>query len=160
VSDLLALSPFTSTLGSTTTEAGHGAGHFCQLDDVGTDSRYRRYSLRRLLNARKAWSFASLPEEWNGPGTGPVPRAVVGRAVRLIDALPIQPLDIFPTGRGTVQIEFDRKNRSLEIEIGSSRIDYLLAAGDDYEEWSSEDDASVNTVVMRFHGSQPRTATL
>jgi hypothetical protein len=77
-----------------------------------------RYSLEKLkLNKQKLYSFNSLKFNWNGYEGEVINDEVIKIVEKLITKLEIQP-QIFPTGRGSIQIEYYKNEENLiEIEI-------------------------------------------
>jgi hypothetical protein len=78
---------------------------------------------RRLDNVLRIRSFGDLKRGWNGYDGLPFERELLERCVHFLyqsELLCRQP-DIFPTGRGSIQFEYERADgRYLEIEIFSN----------------------------------------
>lgn len=86
-------------------------------------SMNNRFSLDLLhLNMQKINSFTKLKKNWNGYNGEEIDKNVVDIAKELITKIEFQP-QVFPTGRGTIQIEkyFD-DNNFFELEISVSEI--------------------------------------
>jgi len=94
-----------------------------------------RYSLEKLkLNKRKLSSFMDLQSNWNGYNGKPIDKNVIETVEGIILNLDFQP-QIFPTGRGTIQIEsYKDDNNLIEIEISKdSNFLYQVDNGEEIE---------------------------
>lgn len=66
--------------------------------------------------------IASLKENWNGYGAEPFSASLINTCNALISVLEPQPA-IFPTGRGSIQFQYELKDGSyLEFEIFEKKI--------------------------------------
>jgi len=83
----------------------------------------QRYSLEQLkLNKRKLVSLKQLGKNWNGYDSPRFDDDLILKVISIISNLDYQP-QIFPTGRGTIQIEKYRdENNFVEIEISTNEI--------------------------------------
>lgn len=77
---------------------------------------------QRIHNVIKLRSFAVLEHGWNGYGALPLDGDLIDECVQLLytpGLLGLQP-DVFPTGRGSIQFEYENEDgQYLEIEIYS-----------------------------------------
>lgn len=64
--------------------------------------------------------FQGLQKGWNGYGAPPIPESVINRSRRFASALDRE-AEVFPTGRESVQFEFD----NIEVEIFESSVEVL-----------------------------------
>ena len=96
-----------------------------------------RFSLQELkFNKKKLNSFKQLQSDWNGYDGEPIPLEVIESVEKIITKMDFQP-SIFPTGRGSVQIEYFRDDdNKLEIEISSDEV-YVYRV-DNGIEWEGE----------------------
>ena len=117
---------------------------------IALDRRIACDDSRQSINESKIFNFRSLPDGWNGQGALSIPASVITKALEVIKKLDEQPLDVFPTGRETVQIEYDVAGKSLEIEIGEEDTGFLLACGDSVHEWRSSDIMEIFRAVDDF----------
>lgn len=70
--------------------------------------------------------------DWDGEGASPIPKDVIDRAMSIIAELKIQPR-LFPTGRQSVQMEYELADRSyFEIEIFRDKIACMEVPQRDY----------------------------
>jgi hypothetical protein len=82
-----------------------------------------RFSLDKLhLNKQKLESFKTLRKNWNGYDGEQIKPEVIDIVEKIISKIEYQP-QIFPTGRGSIQLEkyFD-ENNFYEIEISDDEI--------------------------------------
>lgn len=94
-----------------------------------------RYSLEKLKhNKRVLRSLANLKSNWNGYGGQPIGEDVINKTEKILSALDYQP-QVFPTGRGSIQIEYYKDDDNLlEIEISCAGIFvYKVCNGEDFE---------------------------
>ena len=108
-------------------------------------------SLRTLENIQK------LENDWNGYGAESFPANVISLSRDIVMILDYQP-DIFPTGRQTVQMEYELSDRSyLEIEIYEERIKIMEVPQRRYSEAKkfellASDYSKIKTIVNDFCG--------
>jgi hypothetical protein len=76
-----------------------------------------RFSLDKLkMNKYKLESFKRLTTNWNGYDGQQISPSLIDLTINLITGLDYQP-KIFPTGRGSIQIEYQQAGNYIEIEI-------------------------------------------
>ena len=82
-------------------------------------------------NINKLNSFRDLPDNWNGIGGEKIDNDVINTSLSIIPLLSHQP-HVFPTGRGSVQLEYEKKNGDyLEFEIFKDKqIEMFLSISD------------------------------
>lgn len=81
-------------------------------------------------------SFKELEENWNGYGAPKIDGAVITNAKKILNNIFLKP-DIFPTGRNSIQFEFEKKNGDyLEFEIYMDKIVCLLIQKEDSKEFT------------------------
>lgn len=101
-----------------------------------------RFSLEQLkLNKRKLESIKQLKANWNSYDGQVINEAIISKVISILPFLDYQP-QIFPTGRGTIQIEkyIDEKNL-VEIEISENEIfAYQVINGEEKESLISVDE--------------------
>ena len=104
-------------------------------------------------NLKLLESFVQLPENWNGYGAKGFTAPLVSLAKEILNSLEVQP-DVFPTGRESIQFEYEKCNGEyLEFEIfNKSDIQVFIVKenGDEYEDLVEVND--VNRWVGRFYG--------
>lgn len=80
-----------------------------------------REDIKKVNNIRKLNSFQDLAENWNGYGAPAFQDEVLEKVRNILEFIPIQP-DVFPTGRGSIQLEYENEANYLEFEIYPDRI--------------------------------------
>lgn len=105
----------------------------------------QRFSLEQLkLNKRKLQLFKDFKSDWNGSGGQIFEEALIQKIENILSNLEYQP-QVFPTGRGTIQIEkyIDERNL-IEIEISNNEIfAYQIKNGYEEEKEISIDELNV-----------------
>lgn len=94
-------------------------------------NRKERHSLELLkLNKLKLKSFLKLEENWNGYDGEFITEELIKKTEKIISSLDYQP-QIFPTGRGTIQLEQYKNDENLvEAEVSLEQIDvYSIIKG-------------------------------
>lgn len=80
-------------------------------------------------------SFAQLPIDWDGSNAFPIPAAATEQAVVIVRELGRRELKLpesFPTGRRSVQLEYEKASGEyLEFEIFDDRIELFWMDADD-----------------------------
>lgn len=77
-------------------------------------------------NLKRLNDILNLEADWNGYGSPPIPKYIVDSATEIVKQLQVQP-EIFPTGRATVQIEYDSDDRSyFEAELYENAAGILV----------------------------------
>lgn len=64
----------------------------------------------------------SLKNNWNGYGTKPISESIINKALKLIKELKPIP-EVFPTGRDSIQFEWEKDELYLEMEIFEDKIE-------------------------------------
>lgn len=91
------------------------------------------------INLSKLDAFGELEPDWDSEDGLPFTQTHVNYIKELLPQLPRQP-KIFPTGRGSIQLEYERRNGNyLEFEIYENRIDVLEVIDNDYTEWTVDE---------------------
>lgn len=110
-----------------------------------------RFSLEKLKeNRRKLSHFGNLGSNWNGYNSVPIETTIIDQVLTLISDLDFQP-SIFPTGRGTLQLEyFKNEENFLELEIFSNEgFLYKIENGNETETSVSLED--LPKLISEFH---------
>jgi len=110
-----------------------------------------RYSLDKLLMNKKLLNnFSELEANWNGYDGLPIGENIINKTEAIISTLNFQPL-IFPTGRGTIQLDYFKDNDNLiEIEIFTdSQFMYKIVDGDDEE--GDVDSEDIKEIIEEFY---------
>lgn len=106
-------------------------------------------------NLERLNDIAKLESDWNGYGAAPSTQALITQARNIITNLTEQP-DLFPTGRESIQLEYELPDKSyLEFEIFEDKIAAMQVFGTDYDNakfWdlSPDDVTQVRDIVNKF----------
>ncbi|WP_445381586.1 hypothetical protein [Robiginitalea sp. IMCC43444] len=85
------------------------------------------YAIKRNVDTLD--EFLGFPENWNGHHGEKFSAPLIGRVKSLVQELKFQP-EIFPTGRGSIQLEYDHNENYLEIEIFENQVQVLIERND------------------------------
>lgn len=82
-------------------------------------------------NLKKLEEISKLEKNWNSYGANPIQKEVIEkskRVLKIIKECKVEQPFISPTGRETIQMEWDKNMFYLEFEIGTEKeIDVFLA---------------------------------
>lgn len=104
----------------------------------------------------KLKSIKNLTYNWDGYGAKPINPEIYDNASKLIEKVIIPPR-VFPTGNGSIQFEYHKKNNDdeyLEFEIFNNKIEVLFMRNDnDYREYtySINDIDKINYLIKEFY---------
>lgn len=88
-----------------------------------------RFSLDKLkMNKYKLESLKRLTTNWNGYSGKPINSSLIDMTIGLLTELDYQP-KIFPTGRGSIQIEYQQNENYIEIEVTENENYVFLVKG-------------------------------
>ncbi len=88
-------------------------------------SDYYADIVKKIESLRILREIQNLGPDWNGYQADPIPLEVIGLSRNIVMMLAPQP-EIYPTGRGTIQMQYELFDRSyLEFEIYTDRINVL-----------------------------------
>ncbi|MGY6742541.1 MAG: hypothetical protein ACXIUQ_07390 [Cecembia sp.] len=114
-----------------------------------TKTPENRFSDPLLKNLETLRSIKKLKAGWNGPETGPFSDDLIQKVFTILHSLPFQP-EVFPTGRNSIQLEFEQGDDYLEFEIFENKIFSLIQFdGKDEEREVSEEE--VFKLTESFH---------
>jgi len=120
---------------------------YTELDTISED--YRTTNLK-VDNLKRLNIIASMKPDWNGYGADVFDNEIIMKAVKIIKNLHTQP-EVFPTGRSTIQIEYDNKNDYLEFEIYKDKITMYRESQDEEPHEAIVNDMDINELVERFY---------
>ena len=118
-------------------------------------SDYYADIVKKIESLRILRKIQSLEPNWNGYQADSIPLEVIGLSRNIVMNLDAQP-EIYPTGRGTIQMQYELFDRSyLEFEIYTDRINVLSVPKriyDDAIEYSIEANKyyKLNEIVKKF----------
>lgn len=110
-----------------------------------------RFSLEQLKNNKKKLeSFKLLPANWNGYNGESFDAELIEKVKKIVSELEYQPL-VFPTGRGSIQIERQIDDYNfVEIEISKNEIfAYQVREGQELEKEISVDE--INSLFSELY---------
>jgi len=90
-----------------------------------TKNIIKRYEDPLLKNLQKLRTIKLLPKGWNGQGSNPFSDNLIQKIFTIVRELQFQP-DIFPTGRNSIQLEFEIGDDYLEFEVFEEKIIALI----------------------------------
>jgi hypothetical protein len=140
------------------------------MEDVPQKSKIRRKSLaidnpnpskigisffeRLDLNKEKLYNLRNLEPNWNFADALPFTRTLIDKVENLLEHLTVQP-KIFPTGRQSIQFEYEKSNGEyLEFEIFEDSVVYLLIKNDtEIEKQIPLDDINFNKIINNFYAN-------
>lgn len=108
-------------------------------------------SLERLKD------IGNLEQDWNGYGAKPFSDTLIDKCEKIVSLLPVQP-SIYPTGRNSIQFQYELSDRSyLEFEIFEKRTMCLQVPKRIYSEakemeLKEAEDAQIKEIVENFYG--------
>ena len=126
---------------------------FCGAHNVSAVVLDAQAYAARKPNLDKLDSIGTFERNWNGYGAPAFGAGVIETAKIIVAQLTKQP-EIFPTGRGTVQMEYHQKDGTyLEFEVFADRITVVYISNGDIEN-AKEDILSLTdyTSVMNYVG--------
>lgn len=80
-------------------------------------------------------SFREFKDNWNGYGAEPLSNIVIDRALDLAKQLNPTP-EVFPTGRNSIQFEWESDILYLELEVFEDRIDIFNEIKSIFTQWN------------------------
>lgn len=109
--------------------------YYANRSDFSHVSAQKKFSLDRLKQNKKIIrSLAALEEGWNGYGGRTIEPQLISQVESILPEFEIQP-QIFPTGRGSIQLDFVKsEDVFLEVEISSTEIFAYRKSGEKEEE--------------------------
>lgn len=90
-----------------------------------TKNIIKRYEDPLLKNLQKLRTIKQLPIGWNGQGSNSFSDNLIQKVFSIVRELQFQP-DIFPTGRNSIQLEFEVGDDYLEFEVFEDKIITLI----------------------------------
>lgn len=90
-----------------------------------TKDLVKRYEDPLLKNLQTLRTLRKLQVDWNGKGSLPFSESLIQKVFTIVRELTYQP-DIFPTGRNSIQLEYEIGNEYLEFEIFEEKIVALI----------------------------------
>lgn len=102
-------------------------------------------------NLNKIKEFEDLNLNWNGYGADPFMHELLGKVDKIIKNIIVQP-KVFPTGRQSIQFEYEKKSGAyLELEVFTDRIEVFSIDEDGLEKEYNIDECEINKVVSALN---------
>jgi len=105
--------------------------------DTALAPRPKQFSLDRLkINLNRLRNFLTLHDNWDNQGARKISSVLIKSVENVVTELKYQP-HVFPTGRGSIQIEFGSPGKDyLEVEISENGYEGFARAKQ--ETWDLE----------------------
>lgn len=101
-------------------------------------------------NIERLNEIRTLEKDWNGYGAEPIPENIINQCEKIVKLLDVQ-LELFPTGRETIQFEYEFKDQTyLEFEIFEDKVGILLVPKREYS----------NGIDIDLHITEPEQIAL
>lgn len=82
--------------------------------------------MRKLeYNLNKVDEMYKFKKNWNLYGADPIPKETLDLTKKVLKELTMQP-EVFPTGASTIQLEYEKGNNYLEIELYKNNLKVFL----------------------------------
>lgn len=122
--------------------------------NISSDSAYYdnaiNFSFKLQENLKIIDNFKNLKDNWNGYGGLKLSKSVIDNARSALYFLDRQP-DVFPTGRNSIQFEYEKENGDyLEFEIFEDSIVMLQIISDEETE-RNIDEKEMKKMVREFY---------
>lgn len=121
------------------------------------DARYEVSTMRKDSSTARLEEIAELQYDWNGYGAKEFSKTLIEKCKCIVRSLPVCP-EIYPTGRQSVQFQYELKDKSyLEFEIFEAKTVCLQVPQRKYsdaitEEFSEFEIEKIKEIVSNFYG--------
>jgi len=111
-----------------------------------------------IKSVKRLKDIGELPYDWNGYGARPFSNALIDKCEKIVNGLSHQP-EIYPTGRQSIQFQYQLKDRSyLEFEIFIDKTMCLWVPKRVYAdaietEINDSEEKRIREIVDNFYGS-------
>ncbi len=86
-------------------------------------------------NLNKVDEMYEFKKNWNLYGANPIPKGTLDLTKEVLKELTIQP-EVFPTGVSTIQLEYEKGNNYLEIELCENSLSLFMINEKDKDSFS------------------------
>lgn len=83
------------------------------------------------LNVQKLEDIGKLPDNWNGYGARKFTPSLINKCQEIAKSLPVE-TTIYPTGRQSIQFQYDKNGDYLELEVYEDHTFCLCMLKRDY----------------------------
>ena len=112
------------------------------------DSFYKNRKFKNIINLD---AISQLQDNWNGYGAKKISPALVMIGRQIIEKISYQPNNIIPTGRDSIQFEYEFTDKSyLEFEIYLDKVGILFVPKRDYDNSISRTIELTPTIIIEM----------
>lgn len=86
-------------------------------------------------NLNKVDEMYKFKKNWNLYGADPIPKETLDLTKKVLKELTMQP-EVFPTGASTIQLEYEKGNNYLEIELCENSLSLFMLNEKDKDSFS------------------------
>lgn len=86
-------------------------------------------------NLNKVDEMYKFKKNWNLYGANPIPKETLDLTKKVLKELTMQP-EVFPTGASTIQLEYEKGNNYLEIELCENSLSLFMLNEKDKDSFS------------------------
>lgn len=117
--------------------------------DTNISKESNLYKLSSNLTLLESYKY--LKDNWNGYGAKPFTSSFIERLKDIVIALEFSP-KIFPTGRNSIQLEFEKKNGDyLEFEVYNSGEIHYYKTTKELEKEGKLSSKEINSYIRSFY---------
>lgn len=112
--------------------------------------------MKQKENLDKLNQIKELKDDWNGYGAQSIDNIVIKSVENIIENVHVQP-EIYPTGRNSIQLEYELEDRSyLEFEVFKDKILCMILPQRNYNKPKYEiiqpvDIKRINEIIDNFY---------
>ena len=121
---------------------------------IRRSSTTKDYTNHLIVLQNLVKSFGDLPIGWDGYSAKPIPNKIITNSLNLLNSIDLTLPEIYPTGRESIQFEYDQANYSLEIEIFSDSFEISVFHNADLvseESHSISDTCKLKEKIRNFY---------
>lgn len=84
-----------------------------------------------MQKVQRLEDIGRLPDNWNGYGARKFSPELVQKCQKIAESLPVE-MTIYPTGRQSIQFQYDKNGNYLELEVYEDHTFFLCMLKKDY----------------------------
>lgn len=112
------------------------------------DSFYKNRKFKNIINLD---AISQLQDNWNGYGAKKFSAALVMVCRQIVEKISFQPNDISPTGRDSIQFEYELTDKSyLEFEFYLDKVGILFVPKNNYDDSISRTMEFAPTIIIEM----------
>ena len=113
--------------------------------------KVRLMEFTNIENSNKLLEIQNLSDNWNGYQAKDFSDCLINKVRSIVSLLEHQP-KLFPTGRDSIQLEYEKENGDyLEFEVFSNKVIMLKLIGSDEVE-KEIDETQIPQIIYEFYG--------